>query len=197
MTRHLGPLMVLALAAACSRDKPADSAYESSTIATTEANDADLVPASSDSAREPAPRTTSDPERAGDVPVTSAAAPDTIPPAEARDPAPATADRKSDTAPPRADNTKVNKRDADTDALTPIDQGESASDLKITQQIRKAIVGDGSLSFTAKNVKIITNNGKVTLRGPVNSAAERATIEAAARKVAGAGKVDSQLEIVQ
>lgn len=95
----------------------------------------------------------------------------------------------------KPDNTKVNKRDADSAALTPFDQGENESDLKVTQQIRQAVMADGSLSFTAKNVKIITLNGKVTLRGPVKTAAERTSIEGAARKVAGAGKVDNQLEV--
>ncbi len=84
------------------------------------------------------------------------------------------------------DNTKVNKRDTDSSALTPMDQGNGQTDLKITQQIRQAVMADGSLSFTAKNVKIITVKGKVTLRGPVNTEAERSAIEAAARKVAGA-----------
>jgi len=95
-------------------------------------------------------------------------------------------------APP--DNTKVNKRDNDSAALTPMDQGNGQSDLKITQQIRQAVMADGSLSFTAKNVKIITVKGKVTLRGPVNNDTERSAIEAAARKVAGA-QVDNQIEV--
>ena len=54
---------------------------------------------------------------------------------------------------------------------------------------------DGSLSFTAKNVKIITINGKVTLRGPVKTDQERAAIEAAAKQVAGATQVDNQIEV--
>jgi len=93
------------------------------------------------------------------------------------------------------DNTKVNKRDTNSAALTPMDQNNNQTDLKITQQIRQAVMADGSLSFTAKNVKIITQNGKVTLRGPVNSAQERDAIDAAARKVAGAAQVDNQLEV--
>ena len=64
---------------------------------------------------------------------------------------------------------------------------------KITQQIRQDLMKDKSLSFTAKNVKIITIDGKVTLRGPVKSDAERSAIEAAARRVTG--NVDSQLEV--
>jgi len=92
------------------------------------------------------------------------------------------------------DNTGVNARDRNGQQLTPMDQGGSESDRSTTQKIRQAVVGDKGLSFTAKNVKIITVNGRVTLRGPVNSAAERASIEAKARDVAGA-QVDNQLEV--
>lgn len=100
------------------------------------------------------------------------------------------------TTPPATapDNTKVNQRDTSSGALTPMDQGNGETDLRITQQIRQAVMADKSLSFTAKNVKIITTNGSVTLRGPVNTAAERSAIEAAARKVAGA-QVDNQIEV--
>ena len=77
--------------------------------------------------------------------------------------------------------------------LTPIDQGNNPTDLKITQQIRKQVVSDSSLSFTAKNVKIITLNGKVTLRGQVNSDNEKKWIEATADKVVGNANVDSQI----
>lgn len=93
------------------------------------------------------------------------------------------------------DNTRVNKRDQNDAKLLPTDQGNNETDLKITQEIRQALMKDKSLSFGAKNVKVITVNGKVTLRGPVSTAAERATIEAAARKVAGASQVDNQLEL--
>lgn len=110
------------------------------------------------------------------------------------------ADATSPVVPPPAapgaapDNTRVNKRDANSAALTPVDQGNGDIDLRITQQIRQAVMADNSLSFTAKNVKIITLNGSVTLRGPVNTAAERSAIEAAARRVAGA-QVDNQIEV--
>lgn len=106
-------------------------------------------------------------------------------------PPPAAADAAPGAAP---DNTKVNKRDTNSAALTPVDQGNGEIDLRITQQIRQAVMADNSLSFTAKNVKIITLNGTVTLRGPVNTAAERSAIEAAARRVAGA-QVDNQIEV--
>ncbi len=95
-----------------------------------------------------------------------------------------------------ADNSRTNQRDKNSAALTPMDQGPSASDREITQQIRKDLMKDKSLSFTAKNVKIITIDGKVTLRGPVKSEAERSAIEAAARRATGSGgQVDSQLEV--
>jgi len=95
-----------------------------------------------------------------------------------------------------ADNSKVNQRDRNSAALTPMDQGSSASDRAITQQIRKDLMNDKSLSFTAKNVKVITIDGKVTLRGAVKSEAERTAIEAAARRATGDGaRVDSQLEV--
>jgi len=99
-------------------------------------------------------------------------------------------------APAPADNTDINERDTDDRTLTPMDQGGSEGDREITQQIRQAVVGDDSLSFTAKNVKIITIDGKVTLRGPVKSQQERSAIGAAAKKVAGA-RVDNQLEIAK
>ena len=95
-----------------------------------------------------------------------------------------------------ADNTRVNERDRNSATLTPMDQGSSAADRNITQQIRKELMNNKSLSFEAKNVKVITIDGKVTLRGPVKSEAERTAIEAAARRAAGDGsRVDSQLEI--
>lgn len=93
------------------------------------------------------------------------------------------------------DNTKVNERDKSSASPTPPDQKENESDLKITQHVRQAVMADGSLSFTAKNVKIISQNGKVTLRGPVKTAQERDAIEAAARKVAGVTQVDNQIEV--
>ena len=80
-------------------------------------------------------------------------------------------------------------------SLTPMDQGTSTEDRRMTQQIRQAIVKNSSLSFNAKNVKVITLNGKVTLRGPVNSDEERSTIDAAAKKIAGETQVENQLEI--
>jgi hyperosmotically inducible periplasmic protein len=97
---------------------------------------------------------------------------------------------------PQPDNTKVNERDrSSASPPTPLDQRENQTDLGITQQIRQAVMKDDKLSFTAKNVKIITQGGKVTLRGPVNSVEERSAIEAAARKVAGVTAVENQIEV--
>lgn len=93
------------------------------------------------------------------------------------------------------DNTGVNKRDRNDATLTPMDQGESEGDVKITQEIRRAIVDSDALSFSSKNVKVITRNGKVTLRGTVPNARERSIIEDAAKARAGVASVDNQLEV--
>ena len=94
-----------------------------------------------------------------------------------------------------ADNTGRNVRDRGGETKTPGDQSESEADRTITQNIRKALTADDSLSTNAQNVKIITNDGTVTLRGPVKSAKEKADIEAKAKQVAGVKRVDNQLEI--
>jgi hyperosmotically inducible periplasmic protein len=94
------------------------------------------------------------------------------------------------------DNTGSNVPDRSGKTLTPGDQSESKADLDLTQRIRQAVVADDSLSTNAHNVKIITVNGVVTLRGPVKSAKEKANIGAKAQHIAGAKNVDNQLEIV-
>ncbi len=93
------------------------------------------------------------------------------------------------------DNTAVNKRDTKDKTLTPMDQGNSGNDLKITQEIRKAVVGADGLSFTAKNVKIITRDANVTLRGPVKTSSEKQRIDELVRATAGVARVDNQLEV--
>ena len=92
-----------------------------------------------------------------------------------------------------ATNTKINDRDRH-GALTPMDQGGGA-DRDITAAIRRSVVADKALSFTAKNVKIITVGGKVTLRGPVKSDDEKSAIEAKAKAAPGVSSVDNQLEV--
>lgn len=94
-----------------------------------------------------------------------------------------------------ADNSGKNVRDRKDAAPTPGDQSNAKSDVAITQEIRKAVVADKNLSTNAHNVKIITANGVVTLRGPVKSAAEKDTIGAKAKQAAGVTRVDNQLEI--
>jgi osmotically-inducible protein OsmY len=92
-------------------------------------------------------------------------------------------------------NSEVNDRDRDGSDITPMDQGNGEIDLDLTQRIRKSVVGDDSLSFGAKNVKIITRDGHVTLRGTVNNAAEKDTIYKTAVTHAGVGHVTNQLEV--
>ena len=94
-----------------------------------------------------------------------------------------------------ADNTEKNERDRAEPAKTPGDQAENKSDIDITAAIRKGVVGDDSLSMNAKNVKIITADGVVTLRGPVKSEAEKTSIATLAQNTAGVQRVDNQLEI--
>ena len=110
-----------------------------------------------------------------------------------------TASATERTAPPAAptapDNTGRNVRDRGGATMTPGDQSESEADRTVTQQIRRAVVADDSLSTMAKNVKIITADGVVTLRGPVQSPLEKEVIEAKARQFAGINQVDNQLEV--
>jgi sporulation protein YlmC with PRC-barrel domain len=93
------------------------------------------------------------------------------------------------------DNTRQNVRDRSGDTLTPMSQGNSQSDISTTAQIRKAVVADASLSTNAKNVKIITLNGKVTLRGVVNSQQEKDTIANDAANVAQESNVSNHLRV--
>jgi len=93
------------------------------------------------------------------------------------------------------DNTEKNVRDRSGETLTPGDQSSSEADLALTQQIRQAVVADDTLSTNAHNVKIITNKGVVTLRGPVNSLQEKEAIDAKAQQIAGATKVKNELEV--
>ena len=104
-------------------------------------------------------------------------------------------DQPTQTAVVEADNTGRNVRDRSDVTKTPTDQAENEADRVITQTIRQNIVADSSLSINAKNVKIITVDGAVTLRGPVKSEKEKADIVARAQQVAGVKRVDDQLEI--
>jgi len=94
-----------------------------------------------------------------------------------------------------ADNTRVNVRDRDSRTLTPMDQGNSQADVSTTAQIRKEIIATQGMTTNAKNVKIITMNGRVTLRGPVNTTEEKTLIGEIAERIARSGNVDNQLEV--
>ena len=101
----------------------------------------------------------------------------------------------SQPASPAADNTKVNERDQSKNEPTADQQKDNRSDRDITQQIRQSIMKDKSLSIYAHNVKIVTQHGQVTLKGPVRSEDEKRAIEAKATEVAGESKVTSELNI--
>ena len=92
---------------------------------------------------------------------------------------------------PAADNTKANKDGG----KTADQQKENKNDREITRQIRKALVADKSLSTYAHNVKVITTDGTVTLRGPVRSGDEKSSIEAKAKAIAGVNEVKNELTV--
>jgi osmotically-inducible protein OsmY len=96
---------------------------------------------------------------------------------------------------PAPDNTKTNDRDRNPGQATADQQKENRPDRDITQDIRRSIMQDKSLSTYAHNVKIISQNGMVTLKGPVQSEEEKSAIEAKAAEIAGKDKVTSQLEV--
>ena len=96
---------------------------------------------------------------------------------------------------PAPDNTKVNQRDRNKTEPTADQQKENQPDREIARKIRRSIVEDKTLSTYAHNVKIITQDGLVTLKGPVRSDEEKAAVEAKAAEIAGADKVTSQLEV--
>ncbi len=97
--------------------------------------------------------------------------------------------------PLEVDNTGINERDQSGVAKTPMDQSNATADVEITRRIRDAVTNDDSLSVNAQNVKIITVQGKVTLRGPVKNENEREKVVSVARKVAGSTRVQDQLEL--
>ena len=94
-----------------------------------------------------------------------------------------------------ADNTKVNTRDRAKGAVTADQQKENASDRELTQNIRRALMQDKTLSSYAHNVKIVAQGGQVTLKGPVRTEDEKRTVETKATEVAGAGHVINQMSV--
>jgi hyperosmotically inducible periplasmic protein len=95
----------------------------------------------------------------------------------------------------RPDNTQVNKRDRAAAQPTADQQSNTKSDVAITRDIRRAIVNDKSLSTYAHNIKVITQHGDVTLKGPVLTDEEKKIVEAKATEVAGAGHVTNAISI--
>lgn len=105
-------------------------------------------------------------------------------------------EKKTTGASPAPDNTANNKGDGGAAAKTPLNQSEASADVAITAAIRRAVMDDKTMSMNAQNCKIITQaGGIVTLRGVVDSAAERDAVGTKAKTVAGVVRVDNQLEI--
>lgn len=128
------------------------------------------------------------------VPVHPANPPASSPTPEVSHPA-TTGPTTDSTTTDSVDNSAVNQRDRDPAAKTPIDQNETPADIKITADIRKQVLEQPDFSVNARNVKIITADGRVTLRGPVTTEAEKQTIEKIAADIAGKDQVDSHLEV--
>jgi len=93
------------------------------------------------------------------------------------------------------DNTSQNVRDRQDNTMTPMNQGNSQADIDTTSNIRKQIMAVQGLSVNAQNVKVITRDGRVTLRGPVNSENEKQQIGNIANSVATQANVDNQLQV--
>lgn len=106
-----------------------------------------------------------------------------------------TASKAQDAKPVPPDNTAVNVRDRAPNAMTAGEQSSAKSDVELTREIRRAVVKDDSLSMLAHNVKIVSYNGAVTLRGPVKTEQEKVAIATKAQAIVGANKVNNQLEV--
>jgi osmotically-inducible protein OsmY len=96
---------------------------------------------------------------------------------------------------PASDNTKMNQRDRNPNEPTADQQSNNRSDRDIAQQVRQAIIADKTFSTYAHNVKVIAQDGQVTLKGPVRSDDEKRAVEAKAAAIAGDGKVTSELTV--
>lgn len=103
--------------------------------------------------------------------------------------------RERDSAPVAADNSQTNERDRKPESLLPTDQGESQADRDISARVRRDVVADDNLGMQAKNVKIVTRDGAVTLRGVVRTPAERALVATYAKKAPGVREVNDLLEV--
>lgn len=94
-----------------------------------------------------------------------------------------------------ADNALANQRDVGGKKPTPIDQGNGEAEIEVTRLIRQEVLAQPNFSINAQNVKIITQKDTVTLRGPVETSTEKATIERIARSQAGVNQVISELQV--
>jgi len=184
-TSHL--LFAAALLALAGCDSTSRNANTSSTKTTSSTSSTTVNRPSYDSAA------STSPAGDGDLKASNSA---TAPDSTARL-APASTDKPGTAGPASVepDNTAVNKRDRDRNAKTPIDQNENQRDVNITAEIRKAVLAHKDMSIDARNVKIITADGKVTLRGPVNSEDEKKVIEDLAKNLAGKDNVTSEIEV--
>jgi osmotically-inducible protein OsmY len=93
------------------------------------------------------------------------------------------------------DNTKLNERDRNGETALPQNQSNTSEDIDVTARIRKSLVADGNLSMDAKNVKIITRDGNVVLRGAVKDESEKKAIEDYASRTKGVKNVDNELDV--
>ena len=96
----------------------------------------------------------------------------------------------------RGDNSEVNQRDRNAAEPTADQQKENRSDRELAKEIRKSLVGDKSLSTYAHNIKVISQDGKVTLKGPVRSEEEKSTVLSKAAQVAGKANISDDITVV-
>jgi osmotically-inducible protein OsmY len=108
-----------------------------------------------------------------------------------------TASSTQTTKAPAPDNSAVNTKANSETGITAQEAGNTESDVKLTAKIRQALVKDKKLSTYAHNVKIITENGQVVLKGPVKSEAEKQDVESKAGRIAGTDRVRSELEVAK
>lgn len=194
MNSQVIALMCTLITAACgsSGTRPAQDVTSDATVDTNPQSNADITPRSDVATSQPVSHAA---DNSFETTSTSTEKSTGVNPYVPANTAPTKAEATSGLATtPNPENTKTNVRDRQ-DTLTPMDQGNSAAETKITASIRKGIMGDKAISFTGKNVKIITIGTKVTLRGPVKNDKERSAIEGIAKRTAGVSAVDNQLEV--
>lgn len=97
----------------------------------------------------------------------------------------------------KTDNTKMNEKTHRNDEVTSQDQGSSPEDVQLTQHIRQDVLKQNSFSTSAKNVKIVSMNGNVVLKGPVKTMAEKQKIESIAKQYMTGGKLYNEITIAQ